>query len=111
MTNLSSIYHVSDEKIGDILNYQESEHFSDAEKAALAVAFKAGAVPNEAQEADFDRLKQYYSDGEIVEIVATIGLFGYLNRWNDTMATQIEMVPSNVTKRILSNWEEGKHSK
>jgi hypothetical protein len=27
---------------------------------------------------------------ELVEIVATVALFGYLNRWNDTMATDLE---------------------
>jgi len=110
MTNLSSIYNVSDEKIADLLTYQESEKFNAAEKAALTIAFKAAGVPNEVEEDDFKILKQYYDDGQIVEIVATIGLFGYLNRWNDTMATQIEMVPSNVTKRILTDWQEGKHS-
>lgn len=109
MTNLSSIYNVSDEKIADLLSYQESELFSAAEKAALTIAFKAAAVPNEAQEEDFRILKQYYDDGQIVEIVAAIGLFGYLNRWNDTMATQIEMVPSSVTKRVFTDWQEGKH--
>jgi len=54
-------------------------------------------------------LKKHYSEGEIVEIVGTVSLFGYLNRWNDTMATEAEMVPSNVTKRIFDNWDEGKH--
>ncbi|WP_339673507.1 carboxymuconolactone decarboxylase family protein [Dasania marina] len=110
MTNLSSIYNVSDEKIADLLNYQESDQFSAAEKAALTIAFKAAGVPNKVEEADFTILKQHYDDGQIVEIVATIGLFGYLNRWNDTMATQIEMVPSNTTKRILTDWQEGKHA-
>ena len=66
-------------------------------------------VPNEVEE-DFNVLKQFYDDGQIVEIVATIGLFGYLNRWNDTMATQIEVVPGNVAKRTLSDWQEGKHN-
>jgi hypothetical protein len=30
---------------------------------------------------------------ELVEIVATVALFGYLNRWNDTMATDLEEHP------------------
>lgn len=110
MTNLSSIYNISDKKIADILNYENSAHFDDAEKAALAVAFKAGSVPNEVSEEDFVLLKKHYSESEIVEIVASISLFGYLNRWNDTMATQIEMLPSKVTKRILNDWSEGKHA-
>lgn len=110
MTNLSSIYNVSDKKISDMLNYQQSDEFSAAEKAALTIAFKAAGVPNEVEESDFEILKQHYDEGQIVEIVAAISLFGYLNRWNDTMATQVEMVPSQVTKRVFADWQEGKHS-
>ncbi|MFT5135456.1 MAG: putative peroxidase-related enzyme [Arenicella sp.] len=109
MTNLSSIYDVPDNKIAALLSYQDSDLFSDAEKAALNLAFKAAQLPNNAEQADFTRLEQYFDEGQIVEIVATIGLFGYLNRWNDTMATQIEMLPSQVTQRVLQDWEAGKH--
>ncbi|MFT5610195.1 MAG: putative peroxidase-related enzyme [Arenicella sp.] len=109
MTNLSSIYDVPDDKIAALLNYQDSDLFSDAEKAALNLAFKAAELPNKAEQADFTRLERYFDEGQIVEIVATIGLFGYLNRWNDTMATQIEMLPSQVTQRVLQDWEAGKH--
>ncbi|MFT7527612.1 MAG: putative peroxidase-related enzyme [Arenicella sp.] len=109
MTNLSSIYDVPDEKIAALLSYQDSDLFSDAEKAALNLAFKAAELPNNAEQADFIRLEQYFDEGQIVEIVATIGLFGYLNRWNDTMATQIEMLPSQVTQRVLLDWQAGKH--
>lgn len=46
-----------------------------------------------------------------MEIMATIALFGYLNRWNDTMATQLEAVPAQVTERAVghTSWEVGKH--
>ncbi len=54
--------------------------FSPAERAAIGLALKAGAVPNEAAQADFDALKKHYNDEQIVEIVASIALFGYLNR-------------------------------
>jgi hypothetical protein len=56
-------------------------------------------------------MKQHYDDGQIVEIVATIALFGYLNRWNDTMATELEPLPRQVAERAIgaSGWEPGKH--
>jgi len=110
MTNLSAIYNVPDEKISALLEFEESDLFTGPEKAAINLAFKSANTPSEAQESDFDLLKEHYSEGEIVEIVGTISLFGYLNRWNDTMATQVEMIPGNVTKRILKNWDEGKHT-
>ena len=110
MTNLSAIYNVPDEKIAALLSFEESDLFSNAEKAAINLAFKSAQTPNESNSSDFERLKKYYSEGEIVELVGTVSLFGYLNRWNDTMATQVELVPSNVTKRVFDGWDEGKHS-
>ena len=35
-------------------------------------------------------LRKYWDDGEIVEILGVISLFGYLNRWNDSMGTPME---------------------
>lgn len=111
MANLSSIYHASDEKIAALWDFEKSDLFSDAERAAIALALKAGASPNEATAADFDALKKHYDEGQIVEIVAAISLFGYLNRWNDTMATSLEPLPAQVAQRAIGGvgWEQGKH--
>lgn len=111
MVNLSHIYDAPDDKIAAILDYESSPLFSEAEKAALNVAFKAGAVPNETEQDDFDRLAQYFDESEIVEITASIALFGFLNRWNDTMATQLEHLPTERSAHILPEhiWVAGKH--
>lgn len=110
MSNLSSIFEVPDEKIAAVWEMDSSDLFSAAERAALRLAIKAGMVPNEASEEDFDELKKYFDEGQIVEIMASIALFGFLNRWNDTMATQLETVPRDVVKRAVSGWDEGKHA-
>ncbi|TNE32399.1 MAG: carboxymuconolactone decarboxylase family protein [Alphaproteobacteria bacterium] len=111
MTNLSHIYDAPDEKIAEILDFEASDAFSDAEKAALNLAFKAGQIPNLATQEDFDRLSEFFEEGEIVEIVASVSLFGFLNRWNDTMATSLEMLPLERTQKILAaqEWTPGKH--
>ena len=111
MANLSSIYSASDEKIAALWDFRTSTLFSDAERAALNIALKAGQLPNDTNANDFAELKRYWDDGQIVEIIAAIGLFGYLNRWNDTMATELEDYPSKVAERTLSawGWEAGKH--
>ena len=111
MANLSSIYQASDEKIAALFNFEESKLFSAAERAAINLAFKAGASPNEASQSDFDELAKHFDEGQIVEIVASIALFGYLNRWNDTMATALEPLPMQVAERTIgaAGWEPGKH--
>jgi uncharacterized peroxidase-related enzyme len=112
MANLSSIYKASDAKIAALWDFENSSLFSDAERAAIRLALKAGAQPNEATQADFDALKPHYDDGQIVEIVASIALFGYLNRWNDTMATTLEPLAVDVAQRAIgpAGWVAGKHA-
>ena len=112
MTNLSSLYQASDAKIAALWNFEDSDLFNDAERAAIRLALKAGAQPNEAGAADFDELKKYYTDEQIVEIVASIALFGYLNRWNDTLATPLEAPASTVAQQALGaqGWTPGKHA-
>ena len=111
MANLSGIYKASDKKIAAVWEFETSDLFSDAERAALRLALHASLLPNEASEDDFEALKRHFDEGQIVEIVATVALFGYLNRWNDTMATDLEAHPAKVAERTLgkTGWEVGKH--
>ena len=92
---------VNEEKINDILRYQESEHYDDSEKAVLDLAFAAGKVPNSSNQEHFDNLSKYYSKKEIVDIVSVISLFGFLNRWNDTLGTALEEVPESFVNDKL----------
>ena len=111
MANLSSIYKASDEKIAHLWEFETYALFSEGERAALRVAMKAGQLTNTCNDEDFDALKAHWDEGQIVEIVASIGLFGYLNRWNDTMATELEEYPAGVAERTLGDWgwNRGKH--
>ncbi|WP_033073524.1 carboxymuconolactone decarboxylase family protein [Sphingopyxis sp. MWB1] len=112
MTNLSNRYGASDEKIQALWEFETSELFSDAERAAIRVAFKAGQLPNETTKEDIDALLEHFDEGEVIEIVACICLFGWLNCWNETLATQAEDVAVEATSRILGGqgWEPGKHA-
>ncbi len=93
---------VSEEKLGELWNWDRSDHFDEAERAALTLAFHAGSVPNTATEDHFIELRKHYEDDQIVGLVATISFFGYLNRWNDTMATDLEAKPAEFGQRVLA---------
>lgn len=99
------------EKLEAILDYADSELYSDAERAALDLAFAAGRVPNEAEPAHFERLQQHFSKRQVTQIVAVIALFGFLNRWNDTLATTLESTPAEFAASALTalGWSQGKH--
>ncbi|MEM9436125.1 MAG: carboxymuconolactone decarboxylase family protein [Pseudomonadota bacterium] len=109
MANLSHVYEVPDEKIAAVWDCETSPLFTEAERAALVLAREAAGVPNMADAAHFDALKKHFNEAEIVEIVASIALFGYLNRWNDTMATEMERHPAQVAAKALPIWRPGKH--
>ena len=104
-------YGGSNERIAEIWNYERSALFTPAEKAAFAFAQAAASVPNGVDEAIGANLKRHWADDEIVEILGVIALFGYLNRWNDSMATTIEPGAGESGDKHLAarGWTPGKH--
>ena len=101
----------SEERLNDVWNFAESTNFTDAEKAALAFAHAAALVPNSVTEEIGDELHKHWEEDDIVEIMAVIALFGYLNRWNDSMGSALEELPIEAGEKYLGNtdWEVGKH--
>lgn len=98
-------------RLNDAWNFPASPHFTDAEKAALAFAHAAAQVPNAVTDEIAEELHRHWDDDDIVEITAVIALFGYLNRWNDSMGSALEDLPIEAGNRFLGNtdWEVGKH--
>jgi uncharacterized peroxidase-related enzyme len=101
----------SEERLNDVWVFEDSTHFTDAEKAALRFARAAASVPNEVDDDIARALQAHWDEGEIVEITSVIALFGYLNRWNDSMGSALEELPIQAGEKHLgkSGWEVGKH--
>ncbi len=102
---------VSDEKIAAIWEFRTSPFFDDTERVVLEFALAAGAVPNAVTGDHMERLREHWTDDEIVEILAAICLYAFLNRWNDTLATDLEAAPRDLGDRVLARggWTGGKH--
>lgn len=79
-------------------DYETSDLFTEAERAALRVAQAGAMSPSEVTDSQFADLRTHYSDAQIVEIVAVISMFGFLNRWNAIMDTQLEETPLAYTE-------------
>jgi uncharacterized peroxidase-related enzyme len=107
----AGLHGVSDEKVAAIWEYPSSPLYTDAERAALDFALAAGAVPNAVDEPLIQRLRRYWSEDQIVEMLAAVCLYGFLNRWNDSMATSLEEPAKRVGERVLrkKGWTGGKH--
>ena len=104
-------YGAEKEQLDNIWDYRTHEAFSEPERAALDFSLQASQVPNQVDAAIKQRLYTYWDEGEIVEMLGVVSLFGYLNRWNDSMGTSIENGAVESGKQFLGKhgWEKGKH--
>lgn len=100
------------EKMNNIWEFKTHPSFTEPERAALEFALASSTIPNGVDDKIADKLRLYWDDGEIVEILGVIALFGFLNRWNDSMGTEIEVGAVESGKKYLSShgWTTGKHT-
>ncbi|MGB5981412.1 MAG: carboxymuconolactone decarboxylase family protein [Nonlabens sp.] len=104
-------YGAEQKQLDNIWEYRTHPAFSDAERAALDFSLAASQVPNAVNQEIQDRLHEHWEDGEIVEMLGVISLFGYLNRWNDSMGTTLESDAIESGSQFLGKhgFEVGKH--
>ncbi|MCC7507341.1 MAG: carboxymuconolactone decarboxylase family protein [Saprospiraceae bacterium] len=104
-------YGAAPDKMEHIWEFRTHPAFSAAERAALEFSIAASSVPNAVDEAVAEQLKRHWDEGEIVEILGVVALFGYLNRWNDSMGTTLEEPAADSGRQWLGKqgWTPGKH--
>ncbi|NCO64186.1 MAG: carboxymuconolactone decarboxylase family protein [Flavobacteriales bacterium] len=104
-------YGAEQEQLDNIWEYKTHPAFNEAERAALDFSLAASQVPNQVDETIKKRLYEHWDEGEIVEMLGVISLFGYLNRWNDSMGTSLENDAVESGNQYLAKirWDKGKH--
>ncbi len=104
-------YGSEEDKLNNIWDYKTYPAFSEAERAVFDFAIAASQIPNAVNDEIADNLRKHWDDGEIVEILGVVALFGYLNRWNDSMGTQLENPAADDGVKYLkkNGWIIGKH--
>jgi alkylhydroperoxidase family enzyme len=107
----AKIHGISQEKLDAIWEYKESPLYSDSERVALDFALAAGSVPNAVNADLMQQMKKHWSEEQIVQILGAVSLYGFLNRWNDSMATDLEDSPAAMGDKVLARggWTGGKH--
>jgi alkylhydroperoxidase family enzyme len=102
---------IDEKKFDAVWDYASSPLFSEAERVAIEFTVAASSQPNAVTDELFARMRERWSEDQIVEIAGVIALFGFLNRWNDTMATPLEEEPIEIGNRHLAKkgWSVGKH--
>ncbi len=104
-------YGAEQEQLDNIWEYRTHPAFSEAERAALDFSLAASQVPNAVNAEIKERLNKHWDEGEIVEMLGVISLFGYLNRWNDSMGTTMEEGAIESGNQFLGKhgFDVGKH--
>lgn len=107
----AEIHGISQEKLDAVWEYRQSPLYSEAERVALDFALAAGAIPNAVDAAMMNQMKEHWNEDQIVQILGAVCLYGFLNRWNDSMATDLEEPPRAMGERVLARggWTGGKH--
>lgn len=105
-------YETNADQLENIWEYAVHPAFNNVERAALDFAVAASSIPNAVDDQIADELRKHWDDGEIVEMLGVISLFGYLNRWNDSMGTQLETGGKESGEKFLAkrDWTAGKHA-
>ena len=107
----AKIHGINQDKLDAIWEFQTNALYTPAERVALEYALAAGSVPNAVDADLITRMREHWTENQIVEILGVVSLYGFLNRWNDSMATELEDSPAAMGDRVLAQggWTGGKH--
>jgi uncharacterized peroxidase-related enzyme len=73
------------EQLEALKDWRGSAFFSEAEQEAIHLAEVMTLQSHEFTDADMTRLRRFYSEGEVIELMGAIGLFNYFNRFNNIL--------------------------
>lgn len=75
----------TDEQIENLADFRNRSDFSEVEKVALELAERVTRDPHEVDDSFWNDVRRHFDEGEVVELLAAIGLFNYFNRFNDAL--------------------------
>jgi alkylhydroperoxidase family enzyme len=76
---LDAMYHID----------EHADLFTDAELAAISLAERMTTDAHGVDEEVWATLRDYFDEGQIVELAAVIGLFNYFNRFNEALRIEV----------------------
>lgn len=103
---------IDEKKLSAVWEFRTNPLFTNAERTALEFSIAAASQPNEVTDELFSELLHHWTEGQVVEITALVSYFGFMNRWNDSMATPLEEEPVEVAEKHIAQhgWKLGKHA-
>jgi alkylhydroperoxidase family enzyme len=77
-----------DQKVADLGRWRDSSAFSDLERAALEYAERMTYTGQKVDDALFERVKQHFSEPQIVELTAVAALENFRSKFNPALGVE-----------------------
>jgi alkylhydroperoxidase family enzyme len=77
-----------DRKVADLVAWRESSAFSDLERVALEYAERMTHTGQKVDDALFRRLKEHFSEPQVVQLTAAIALENFRSKFNPALGVQ-----------------------
>jgi alkylhydroperoxidase family enzyme len=76
--------------MAEVTRWRESDVFSEAERVALEYAERVTYTDQSVDDALFARLKQHYTEPQLVELTAAIALENFRSKFNPTLGVEAQ---------------------
>ncbi|MBI3007622.1 MAG: carboxymuconolactone decarboxylase family protein [candidate division NC10 bacterium] len=86
---------IPEDKLAALASYKESPHFTEREKAALEYSEQITRDDREVSDECFSRLRQHFSQPEIVELTFIIGYQTFASKF----AKALQLAPQGFSQR------------
>ncbi|MEL7208820.1 MAG: carboxymuconolactone decarboxylase family protein, partial [Actinomycetota bacterium] len=99
------------DKIQALWAFESSDLFDERERAALRFALAAGAAPSAVAPEHHRDLRAHFSDEEVRTLLGAVAVSGFMNRYNDSLATVTDEESTSWAASNLGplGWDIGKH--
>jgi len=81
---------IAPEQIANVHDYHSSRHFSELERLVLEYADRMTSTPVEVSDALFARLREKFSDAQLVELTSSIAWENYRARFDHAFGIEAE---------------------
>ena len=78
------------EKLAEVTTWRDSKLFSEAERLALEYAERITYTDQQVDDALVDKLKQHFTDGQIVELTAAIAMENFRSKFNPPLGIEAQ---------------------
>jgi uncharacterized peroxidase-related enzyme len=81
---------ISPAGIDTVMDWREHPELTEVDRLVVEYTIAAWTNPHRLRDALFDRLREHFSEAQIVELTLRLTLCGFFNKFNDAMAIEEE---------------------